>query len=152
MQDKYRHSHLPGPGYTRIIILEPSGDSSAPVQCRLELLFLDECGERNGPYTALSYSWDAEKPSFEIDCQGYAMHITPNCKAAIRELRGCSQPKTLWVDSICIDQGADSDAIRERNGQVALMSRIYKAAQQVVAWVGKSDIRTEKAVNLISAS
>jgi hypothetical protein len=37
----------------------------------------------------------------------------------------------LWVDQICIDQST----VLERNYQVALISRIYAGASQVIAWL-----------------
>lgn len=38
----------------------------------------------------------------------------------------------LWIDGICIDQ----NNVRERNAQVALMARIYKAAITTRVWLG----------------
>jgi hypothetical protein len=42
---------------------------------------------------------------------------------------------------ICIDQTSDE----ERSHQVALMSDIYKAATQVIVWLGESDPETDRA-------
>jgi hypothetical protein len=53
----------------------------------------------------------------------------------------------LWIDSICIDQSRD--AVEERNTQVALMGEIYKCAKRVVVWLGKSDIRSRLALDLV---
>jgi hypothetical protein len=53
----------------------------------------------------------------------------------------------LWIDSICIDQRRD--AVAERNIQVALMGEIYKCAKSVVVWLGRSDIRIRRALDLV---
>ena len=47
----------------------------------------------------------------------------------------------LWVDAICVDQ----KNIPERNAQVAIMDRIYAAAEKVVVWLGVADEQTSLA-------
>jgi hypothetical protein len=87
-------------------------------------------------------------PSCEIGCNNDSLLVTANCEAALRELRDPSETTKLWIDSICIDQGRD--AIEERNTQVALMGQIYKCAKRVVVWLGKVDIRTRLAFDLVT--
>jgi hypothetical protein len=86
-------------------------------------------------------------PSCEIGCNGDSLLVTPNCEAALRELRDPSETTKLWIDSICIDQSRD--AVEERNIQVALMGEVYKCAKGVVVWLGKSDIRIRHALDLV---
>jgi len=142
MPGKYRHVSLTSSRSIRVLHLEPSQDSEAPIQCSLKVISLDEYPKWDADYTALSYSWDAQRPSCEIACDGASLLITPNCEAAIRELRDTAETKILWIDSICIDQSHKA----ERNLQVALMGEIYKSATKVVAWLGESDSRVEKAI------
>jgi hypothetical protein len=47
-------------------------------------------------------------------------------------------PRTLWVDAVCIDQADDE----ERSEQVQMMSRIYKNASRVLVWLGLPFERT----------
>jgi hypothetical protein len=75
------------------------------------------------------------------------MSITPNCDAAIRNLRNGTEVQVLWIDSICIDQS--EEAVIERNRQVALMGEIYKSAAKVVIWLGQSNERVEAAMRQV---
>lgn len=100
-------------------------------------------------YTALSYTWDNQDPSCEVDCDGGCLLITPNCNAAIRQLRSATEIEVLWIDSICIDQNNTPEAIEERNVQVAMMGEIYKSAARVVAWLGPGNEQVERALRQI---
>ena len=53
--------------------------------------------------------------------------------------------RSLWVDSICCNQ---SDTL-ERNAQVAIMSRIYSQATEVVVWLGREDESTPIVFDLL---
>jgi len=129
----------------RVIYLEPSRNRDAPIFCGLNNISLDDYPEWKADYTALSYTWDGQSPSCEVDCDGCPLLVTPNCDAAIRELRHEEKIVKLWIDSICINQS--TDAIPERNHQVAIMGEIYKSAIKVVVWLGTSNIRVEAALN-----
>lgn len=144
MPDQYRHIPLPSSRSIRVLHLEPSQDRLAPLRCSLNAVSLDDYPKWDADYTALSYSWDAQRPSCEIECDGGNLLITSNCEAAIRELRDSTDIKILWIDSICIDQS--SECIQERNSQVALMGEIYKSAAKVAVWLGESDNRVEIAI------
>lgn len=58
--------------------------------------------------------------------------VTENVEKALNALRLPDKPRTLWVDSICIDQRN----VIEKNYQVRLMHNIYDHSQGVVCWVG----------------
>lgn len=47
--------------------------------------------------------------------------VTKNLHAALLRLRLEQEPRTLWVDAMCINQ----DDVAEKSFQVALMSDIY---------------------------
>ena len=118
----------------RVIYLEPSRNRDAPILCGLNNISLDDYPEWKADYTALSYTWDGQSPSCEVDCD-----------AAIRELRHEEKTVKLWIDSICINQSMD--AIPERSHQVAIMGEIYKSVIKVVVWLGTSNVRVEAALN-----
>lgn len=95
-------------------------------------------------YEALSYTWGTgdDPETIQVVSLGpdqvekYAtLKIYQNLASAFRHLRFVDQVRTLWVDAICINQGD----IPERNTQVKRMANIYKAADRVVAWLGKEE-------------
>ncbi|KAH7310612.1 heterokaryon incompatibility protein-domain-containing protein [Stachybotrys elegans] len=92
------------------------------------------------PYDALSYSWGTAGDEEYIHITDSAdtqnppawLKIRQNLAAALRHLRYPDQPRTLWVDAICINQ-AD---IEERGRQVKRMGQIYPLSQKVIIWLG----------------
>lgn len=151
----YRHQPLPTDRSIRVLQLQPAPHLSAPIQCRLEAVSLD-----NPPqYWALSYSWDAQIPSNPItilpsshDDGGSpsqtraVLNVTANCVAAMRRLRHTTAERTIWIDGICIDQ----TSLAERSSQVALMSEIYRVAERVVVWLGEGDAATAESIQLLT--
>jgi hypothetical protein len=144
MQENYRHVPITGPRSIRVIHLEPAPDLSAPIQCSLKAVSLNDYPEWHAHYTALSYTWGGQNPSCEVDCGGKRLLVTQNCDLAMRHLRDKQHVQVLWIDAICIDQS--KEATRERNNQVALMGEIYKSAAKVVVWLSESSTRVEKAI------
>ncbi|KAJ8118188.1 hypothetical protein OPT61_g794 [Boeremia exigua] len=140
-------SNFIGPRSIRVLELQPAVDSADPIHCELKPLSLNDFPQWHANYTALSYTWDGQTPSKEINCGGGSLFITPNCDVAIRQLRSPTEIKILWIDSICIDQ--TPDAVSERNVQVALMGDIYKSAARVVVWLGPGDERIERALRQV---
>lgn len=146
----YRHTLLTSAESIRVIYLQPSTDFWSPLSCSLAVLELAQYTERqDAQYTALSYSWDAQTPDREVYCDGNTLLVTANCEAALRRLRLSDTTQQLWIDSICINQNSDTEAIEERNHQVALMGQIYKKAKRVVVWVGEKDEKTQHAINVV---
>ncbi|KAH7176054.1 heterokaryon incompatibility protein-domain-containing protein [Dactylonectria macrodidyma] len=141
----YQHQPLPTHRYIRVLRLQPNPSRDAELRCSLVPVSLDESPK----YWALSYTWDAQAPSHPIICQKGGsiakLDITPNCAAALRQLRDTTEERTLWVDGICINQAS----LQERSGQVALMGEIYLAAEQVVVWLGESDPASKQAIDLL---
>jgi hypothetical protein len=87
-------------------------------------------------YEALSYvggapsPWD-EMPRMLLD-EAYYLKILPSLDIALRHLRSPDVPRTLWVDSICINQ----QDIQEKSTQVSMMQEIYAGAEIVNVWLG----------------
>ena len=52
----------------------------------------------------------------------------------------------LWIDAICIDQGATTERIH----QVALMGDIYIQAAEVLVWLGQGDGGIEATLHAVS--
>ena len=91
-------------------------------------------------YEALSYTWGSvDRPiaarvlSRQHSAEAFeSLLIGQNLACALRHLRFTDQPRTLWVDAICINQD-DQD---ERNAQVKHMGSIFARAARVVVWLG----------------
>ncbi|KAK3312156.1 heterokaryon incompatibility protein-domain-containing protein [Apodospora peruviana] len=115
----------------RLLELQP-GQPEEPVKIRLLNSHLDN----PPPYEALSYTWGdpALEASIHIIDGQAEMSITSNCRAALTRLRRPDSARTLWVDSICINQSM----VQERNHQLRLMTRIYRHASQVLVYIGES--------------
>ncbi|KAE9379795.1 HET-domain-containing protein [Stipitochalara longipes BDJ] len=112
----------------RLVHLQPR-DSTEAIECSINTTNLDE----KPSFEALSYEWGRPNTGMcQIQINGIAIQIRENLWAALYHLRKDSQPRTLWVDALCINQ----DDNRERNHQVGQMDRIYSEATSVVAWVG----------------
>ncbi len=108
-------------------------------------------GEKNlsvPVYEALFYAWGSPEKYEVIEVEvskttakrvfpsffRRKLPITHNLVLALRHIRFCDRPRTLWIDAICIDQ---SNA-QERSAQVQRMGEIYSLATGVVAWLGPS--------------
>jgi hypothetical protein len=89
-------------------------------------------------YEALSYVWGGDRTA-AVSCDDHEIMVTPNLVSALIQLRRkmsnfTGLHRTLWVDSICINQ---NDAV-ERGHQVRLMREIYSNAVGVIVWLGGS--------------
>ena len=84
---------------------------------------------------------------FPIICNGETIHVTANLNDTLRMLSSGRLPRQryIWIDALCIDQ----DNISERNEQVKLMSKIFKAAESVIVWLGEEDEFCEDAFIVI---
>ncbi|RSL92502.1 hypothetical protein CEP52_013759 [Fusarium oligoseptatum] len=129
----------------RLISLQP-GDNDEPLILRLINTRLQD----PQPYEAVSYVWgDASRQVLVrvVDRHGeeITMGVTPNCYAALQRLRKKDSARTLWIDSICINQSLNA----EKNHQLMLMARIYQEATQVVVYLGEGTSDTDAAMKYI---
>ncbi|KAK8045490.1 hypothetical protein PG993_005514 [Apiospora rasikravindrae] len=123
----------------RVIEIRP-GERNAPIHVRLLTTNLQDCAS----YEALSYAWGdlSRTEPIHVVAVGSGggvrpsapLPVTTGCADALRRLRLQTGPRTLWVDSICINQSL----IPERNQQLHLMPRIYSGASRVVIYLGES--------------
>jgi hypothetical protein len=97
------------------------------------------------PYEALSYVWGSQDYKSLVILSGYDWHVTPSLAAALRRLRSETEPLTLWIDQLCINQEDDE----ERNSQVGLMRDIYAGAKRVLVWLGESTPASEKIFDVL---
>jgi hypothetical protein len=146
----------------RTATIQP-GFGNKPVTLTLKRSILLQPGIKAN-YTALSYMWGYKTRSFlplklwdeskpEIWCEGPShkvSHIvTPNLYAALRQLRHSTNPKTFWIDAICINQMDD----QEKTDQVKLMGKIYTRAEKTLVWLGQENYTSSwgfKAIRFLS--
>ncbi|KAM3424496.1 hypothetical protein BST61_g6500 [Cercospora zeina] len=129
----------------RIAKVLPNQDSSALVQCELDVLVLDDTTDAT--FEALSYCWGDPKVTANIELNGTIAAVTVNLEAALRQFRTDADGDVLfiWIDAICINQ----QDVEERNSQVALMQEIYTKAANVRIWLGIADRESEKVCRVL---
>jgi hypothetical protein len=108
-------------------------------------------------YKALSYTWGARTPVKEIRLNDRTFLIRENLWDFLSQVSS-SQERAIdgdtkhsdyyWIDQICIDQ----NSIKEKNHQVQRMGRIYREANGVVVWLGKSTAALDGDIRSIKAS
>jgi hypothetical protein len=133
---------IPDDKSVRYMVLEPGKDDE-PLVCSLHVSRL-----RKLPYfEAISYVWGSDDRNHEILCDGVIVKITTNLQQVLRRVRFATASRTLWADSICINQ----DNGVEKGEQVRLMGAIYSKADRVLVCVGENeDGHAERAASLVS--
>lgn len=88
------------------------------------------------PYLALSYTWGSPTSYDAITIDGQSIAILKNLADAIKSIRHylTENHLMLWADFVCINQ----DDVWERSHQVQLMHSIYRCAECVGIWLGRS--------------
>lgn len=132
MGSTYVHDALPTPTSIRLFHLAP-GDAADPLRGEIAITNL----ESHPRYEAISYVWGSNdrKCTVLIDTKRgeKQLEITPNLEAALGRFRDPLSVRTLWIDSICIQQ----DNNQEKNQQVPLMGAVYRQASVVLIWLGE---------------
>ncbi|KAL6705945.1 hypothetical protein ACN47E_006224 [Coniothyrium glycines] len=94
----------------------------------------------NPRFEALSYTWgsmqDPQRIEVEASSPEVAMYssieVGGSLYDALYALRRVGEPRVLWIDALCINQG---DVV-ERSEQVKRMHQIYTYATRVIVWLG----------------
>ncbi|KAG6353547.1 hypothetical protein INS49_005509 [Diaporthe citri] len=127
----YRYQALPSrEDYIRRLVLEP-GEDDAPLVGRLETIQLRSAAELN-PFRAISYAWGSGNKDQIITVNGNRLEITTSLRDSLLQARDAHSTVALWADGICINQDNDE----EKNGQVALMGRIYETSRCTLICLG----------------
>ena len=139
----------------RILTLLP-GLLSEPVTCSLTVRSLKDLDAKDMSqlslaqshlilFEALSYAWGEADYTHPIICNDYSLAITSSLYSALLHLRYESRPRLLWIDQICINQ---FDVI-ERNSQLRNVGRIYKLAQNAIAWLGDESPESTRLMKIL---
>ena len=89
----------------RLLSLLPAAGQSAPVICHLSTVAL---ADAQNTYEALSYHWCGPVDR-SILVNDIEVSINTNLFDALIALRRNDQPRTLWIDAICIDQESNAE-------------------------------------------
>ena len=113
-----------------------SGAGNDNIECKLSIVSLN-----NKPdYEALSYVWGTTEDPVTIKMDETSLPVTQNAAEALNYLRLPDQPRTICIDSVCIDQ----QDLTERCEQITIMGDIYRSAKTVVAFLGASSYMPEQ--------
>lgn len=114
----------------RLVTLLPSPTFDADVQIRLDTGVISD--DIIPEYEALSYVWGPPKNPKNIYIDGSTIAVTRALAEALPYLRYKVQPRTLWIDAICVNQ----EDLEERGRQVEKMAALYTCAKRVIVWLG----------------
>jgi hypothetical protein len=130
-------------GEMRVLTLLP-GSNGSPIVCKLHHVPIHS----PPPYEALSYTWGTTKGQFSkipaigdpeqthtIVLDRLYKTIGNSLYVALQHLRDGLEPRSLWVDALCIDQENDA----EKSKQVAAMVDIYRQSSTTLVWLGELD-------------
>lgn len=116
----------------RLIELLPAERDCSTIRIHLRTASLND--ENRERYEAISYCWGDLKDTMPVFCMGEnPIWVTRSLWIALRRIRLKDRIRLLWADAICINQ-KDND---EKAWQVAMMTDIYKSADQVLIWLGE---------------
>lgn len=101
--------------------------------------------ENSGQYRALSYVWgSSDKPHTMWTPDGH-LPLTSSLEAALRRIRHPTEPSTLWVDAVCINQNEEDDAAKtEKAAQIRLLPHIFQRSTCVFAYIGSDESNSNK--------
>jgi hypothetical protein len=125
--------------------LDAAGADWLPT-CSITQISLQEQRQRQILYTAISYTWGTRPDVSRIYINGRPLVVRNNVSAMLKWLAKTDQSRTLWIDSICINQ----DDVHERNNQVRLMGDIYARANYVISWLSPDEGMLPYTLTLLS--
>ncbi|KAI9708523.1 MAG: hypothetical protein M1820_003985 [Bogoriella megaspora] len=109
---------------------EPTDESASHLQCRMrsKVRKVSLLSPELPKYKALSYTWINDR--VKVSRNEAPVSINPNLMLALMHIsRG--KEILIWADALCINQEDDL----EKSSQVAIMHRIFRSAEEVIAWI-----------------
>ncbi|KAF1995054.1 hypothetical protein P154DRAFT_379511, partial [Amniculicola lignicola CBS 123094] len=133
----YAYRPLRNHGEIRLIELLP-GKGEMPLEGTIRHASLKNPGE----FLALSYAWGTATKPFTLSTPEGSIPITISLDNALRRVRDTESPTLIWADAICIDQ----ETHLEKCIQIRLLTKIFQAADVVIAWLGKEADNSDRAI------
>jgi hypothetical protein len=144
----YKYEIITAEDTIRLILLQPSADLEAGIQCSLISLTLEQCDkDLVEHYVALSYVWGDTTAKRQVSVDGAMLEITASLDCALRHLRDASTVRRVWADGICINQ----DNVDDRNRQVRIMSSIYSLARHTIIFLGPGSPDSNKVMEFLAS-
>lgn len=129
---------------TRVIVIGPGIDQDA-IRCVMQTISLLE---RPLPtYETISYVWGNAALRGTVYVNDHMLDVPLSAEAVLRRMRDAQCERTVWIDSICIDQ-TDMD---DRNYQVQLMCDIYSSTALGLIWLGEDSGDAKETVGSLHA-
>lgn len=101
----FAYNPLVQPDNIRLILLHPSPDISAELECTTEQATLSRyAGDLIHHYIALSYVWGDANDRRQICVDGCALDTMANLDSALRHIRDAKSILKVWADAISINQ------------------------------------------------
>lgn len=126
----------------RVLHLQPSTNFHDKLECSLQNVSFKE----HPAYEAVSYVWGDQSDTVIIALNNKDVPITRNLAEALMHFRLPTEPRTLWVDALCIDQAN----FAERSQQVCLMRDIYSSCVVDLVWLGGADATRARGLDVAS--
>ncbi|KAH9840352.1 Heterokaryon incompatibility protein (HET) [Teratosphaeria destructans] len=120
----------------RLVLVQPASKSPmGDVSCSVKEVSL---GDDAPKYETISYVWGDASRRGKIFIEGLTLDVPGSAEEVMRQMRHQDQPRTLWIDAVCINQ---SD-VSEKTEQVSLMADIYSKSLCNLVWLGKQEANT----------
>lgn len=130
LNESYKYEPLLCKTHIRLLILNP-GTGEDILVGSIKMVDLDD--PELDSFEAISYVWGSHEKNQAILIDGRPLPITTSLREALLQTRLPERPRTLWADSVCINQ---DDSI-EKGHQVFAMGRIYKTSHQTLICLGR---------------
>jgi len=114
----------------RVLDLYPAQEPEDPLKGALRRVRLRD--EEVGAYETISYVWGDPHIRGSISLNKRLHSIPLTAAEALRRMRYTDRRRTLWIDSVCINQ-AD---MLERERQVAMMGQVFSHGQGNLIYLG----------------
>ena len=117
---------------TRLIVIGPGFDQD-DIRCTMQTMSLLE---RPLPkYETISYVWGNAALRGTVYVDDHKLDVPLSTEVVLRRMRDPQWQRTVWIDSICINQTNMDD----RNYQVQLMCDIYSSTASGLVWLGEDN-------------
>ncbi|KAK9771425.1 putative Heterokaryon incompatibility domain-containing protein [Seiridium cardinale] len=129
---RYQHRPLRYDDSIRVLQILPSAVADAPVRVSLSSYRLSDPKLQ---FEALSYTWGnpSDKTPISVGGLSSSLLVPQSSVNAVKALRFQDKRRTMWINSICINQ----DDVRERSTQVQMMAHIFSRASCTIIYLGE---------------